>query len=297
MARFCALSHLNFNAIELRLQELDSEKSPHLWMMTHDRCPRDVQKKLVAYVENGGTLILMGHIPVKDENDEPCMILKEALSIISLHQPSEDKMDAFGYTDIPVGLIQSVKGDFDEVFASTKSKEIIGFRKRVLKGSVLFMGAALSTNCLDDLDVYQKISDLAGLKPSLESFDWIDMRVLKGPLGSFFCLNNYSDDPWLDRVSYKGKTLMGGRPLELPARSGLICPLDFHLNKDLIIRYATSELCGIEEDENQIVLQFSKDGYVKIESNVYQVDENDVVELNQKDLHLKGTTLHLIRKG
>jgi hypothetical protein len=123
------------------------------------------------------------------------------------------------------------------------------------------------------------------------------MRVLKGPLGSFVCLNNYSDDPWLDRVSYKGKTLMGGRPLELPARSGLICPLDFHLNKDLIIRYATCELCGMEEDKNQIVLQFSKDGYVKIESNVYQVDENDVVELNQKDLHLKGTTLHLIRKG
>jgi len=297
IARFLALSHLNFNAIELKLDELDPKKTAHLWMMIHDRCPRKVQEKLIDYAKNGGRLILIGHIPVKDENDEPCVILKEDLSISSIDKPSEDKMDAFGYTDIPVGLIQSVKGTFDEVFAWTKSKQVVGFKKNLEKGSVTFMGAALSTNCLDDLDVYQKISDLVGMKSSFESFEWIDMRILKGPQGSFICLNNYSDDPWNDTLSYKGKTLMGERPFELPARSGLICPFDLKLNKDLIIGYATVELCGFEEDKNRIVLQFSKDGYVKIESNVYQVDEKDLVELNQKDLHLKGTTLHLIRKG
>lgn len=297
MARFLSIAHLNFNAIEVRLQELDPKKMPHLWMMIHDRCPKKVQEKLVYYVENGGSLILMGHIPIKDENDEPCSILKEVFSITSMEKPKEDKMDAFGYTDIPVSLIQSVNGNFDDVFAWTKSKQIIGFKKNIQKGSVTFMGAALSTNCLDDLDVYQKISDLGGIKSPIDSFDWIDMRVLKGPLGSFIFLNNYSDDPWSDTLNYKGKSLMGGRPFELTARSGLICPLDLKLDKDLIINYATVELIEFKRDKNRILLQFSKDGYVKIESNVYQVDENDLVETNRKDLHLKGTTLHLIRKG
>jgi len=266
-------------------------------MMIHDRCQKEVQTKLMDYCKNGGILILMGHIPVKDENNEPCTILKEALMITSIDRPNTDKIDAFGYTDIPVALIQSVQGNFDEVFAKTTSNQIIGFKKTLEKGTVYFMGAAVPTNCLDDLDVYRKISEMAGLKPSFESFDWIDMRVLKGPLASFICLNNYSDDPWMDTLCVKGKTLMGGRPFELAARSGLICPVDLKLKKDLILNYATVELCGIEEDENRIVLQFSKEGYVKIESNVYQVDENDVVEINQKDLHLKGTMLHLIRKG
>jgi beta-galactosidase len=297
IARFLSIAHLNFNAIEVRLQELDPKKIPHLWMMIHDRCPKKVQEKLVEYVKKGGILILMGHIPVKDENDEPCMILKDALSIHSIEKPKEDKLDAFGYTDVPVGLIQSIKGDFDEVFAFSKSKEVIGFKKIIQKGFVLFMGAAVSTNCLDDLDIYQKVSELADLKSSFESFEWIDVRLLKGPLGSLLCLNNYSDDPWMDSLNNKGKTLMGGRPFELPARSGLICPIDLKLNKDLLIKYATVELTQVDEDENRIVLQFSKEGYVKIESNVYQVDENDLVELNQKDLHLKGTMLHLIKKG
>ena len=49
-----------------------------------------------------------------------------------------------------------------------------------------------------------------------------------------------------------------------------------------------SDLLVINEDENRIVLQFSEDGYVRIDSNVYQVDENNRVEVNLKVLYLKA---------
>jgi len=123
------------------------------------------------------------------------------------------------------------------------------------------------------------------------------MRLMKGPLGKFLCLNNYQDDPWADTVSHHGKSLFNSRPIELPARSGLILPMNLKLKEDLRITYSTAELRKIETFKNQIVLHFSSGGYVKIESNIYQVDETPEVEINQKDIFLKGNTLNLIRKG
>lgn len=297
IGRFLALEHLNFKAIEIESEILDVKITPTLWMMLHDECPVSVQKKLVGYVEAGGRLIIMGHIPVHDDTLSQCTILKEALGITQIIDPQTDKIDAFGYTDIPVGLLQCVEGEFDTVFALSKGSLSAGFTKTIKNGKVCFLGAALSTNTLDDLDVYRKISDLMGLKSSLDTFDWIDGRVLKGPLGNFLCLANYQDDPWADTVSLKGKTLFGGRPIELAARSGLILPLNLLLLEGLNIIYSTVELRQTELTKNRIVLHFSGNGYVKIESNIYQVEESDEVEVNLKDLSMKGTTLNLIRKG
>ncbi|MGL1904039.1 MAG: beta-galactosidase [Fibrobacterales bacterium] len=42
---------------------------------------RDYQAKLVSFVENGGRLCLMGHVPTLDENLEGCTLLMDALDI------------------------------------------------------------------------------------------------------------------------------------------------------------------------------------------------------------------------
>ena len=181
-----------------------------------------------------------------DENYEPCMILKDALSVSKIEEPKTDKIDAFEYTDIPVNLIQSVQGDFDHVFAQTKNNEVIGFVKNLHRGKVVFLGAAVPTSTIDDLDVYRQISKLVQLKPSLDSFDWIDMREMSGPLGRFLCLNNYSDDPWMDLITKKGKALFNHRPIDIPARSGLILPIDLLIYPDLKLVYSTVELRKIE---------------------------------------------------
>jgi beta-galactosidase len=276
---------------------LDAKETPSLWMMIHDECPEMVQKKLSEYVLMGGKLILMGHVPMWDESHRACTILKETLGLTRLTQAHSDTMDAFETRDIPVGFLQCVEGEVGTVFATTTDHRSVGFTKTIGEGKVCFLGAALSTNCLDDLGIYKRISELMGFQPSLDSFDWIDMRLMKGPLGSFLCLNNYQDDPWADTVSHHGKSLFNTRPIELPARSGLILPMNLKLKEDLRITYSTAELRKIETFKNQIVLHFSSVGYVKIESNIYQVDETPEVEINQKDIFLKGNTLNLIRKG
>jgi beta-galactosidase len=297
MARFCAIEHLNFDAIEVQSGTLDPKDIPSLWMMIHDSCPRDVQQKLVQYVHQGGKLILIGHIPIMDENLDPCMILKDALTVRHIDQPKTDMIDAFEFTDIPVSLIQCVQGDFDHVFAQTKDREIVGFVKHFGQGSVVFLGAAVPTNTLDDLAVYRQICRLVHLKPALESFDWIDVREMTGPLGKFICLNNYSDDPWMDLITRKGKDLFNHHPIVIPARSGLVLPLDVMILPDLKLTYSTVELREIESHKKHIILHFSSEGYVKIESNTYLVDGLDVVDTDNHDLHLRGTTLTLIKKG
>jgi len=297
IARFLSIRHLNFNAIELSLDTLEVKKTPTLWMMIHDACPAKVQQKLVDYVKAGGKLVLMGHIPVTDEQRQPCTILKDALGILKISKSISDKIDAFGYTEIPVGLLQSVEGRFDAVFAQTSDKKAVGFTKTLGQGTLVFLGAALSTNCLDDLDVYVKISELIGLKPSLDSFDWIDVRQMKGPLGRFLMLNNYSDDPFSDQIIRKGKALFNGRAVELPARSGLILPIETMILPELKLTYSTVELRQIETHKNHIILHFSSKGYVRIESSIYQVDGDSEADTASFETRLKGTTLTLIKKG
>lgn len=297
IARALSLLHLNFNALELAQDALDPKKTPSLWIMSHDVCPQAIQTKLAAYVRNGGTLILMGHLPQIDETSKPCTILKDALGVTAITKPNTDKIEAFGYTDIPVGLLQGYEGSFESVFAKSADHQACGFIQAVGKGKAVVFGCALSTNCLDDLDVYRQITALIDLKPALDSFDWIDMRLMKGPLGNFLVLNNYQDDPWLDMISRKGKALFEGRPIELAARSGLVLPMDLMIDKDLKLVYSTVELRHIEWFKNKIVLHFNGEGYVKIESSVYQVDGLNEADTSRNDIHLKGDLLTLIKKG
>lgn len=57
------------------------------------------------------------------------------------------------------------------------------------------------------------------------------------------------------------------------------------------------ELRQIETHKNQIILHFSSEGYVRIESSIYQVDGPSEADNASFDLRLKGTTLTLIKKG
>jgi hypothetical protein len=149
-------------------------------------------------------------------------------------------------------------------------------------------------------DFRQQISEVDlndFLSANIRVIDDLEERVLKRSLGSFLCLSNYQEDPWIDTFSLKGKILFGGRSIELPARSSLILPLDVQLDDDLKLSYSTTELKKIQTGKNQIVLHFSSGRYVKIESNIYQVDETPEVVINPKDVFLNGNTLNLIRKG
>lgn len=265
IARGLALSHRPFRALELARAELDVAETPTLWVMMDKECPAALQEKLVAYASRGGRLILAGRICVQDPAGRSCTILKDALGIkdVQSDPPRAGRtISAFNDPCVPVTFLESYTGQFGDVFARRPTGEVVGFTQRLGEGRVMLFGAALPADTLQDLDVLNQMA-LQMDCPSLFTLsDWADVRLSRGDRGAFLFVNNYQDDPVATTIEMAGERLFGGRPIVLPARRGLILPLEWQLDDGVLVHYATGEVSAVEREEPGLILQIEPREFV-----------------------------------
>lgn len=258
LARGLALTHRPFDALELSRVALDPARTPTLWIMMERQCDADVQQKLVDYARAGGRLILAGRMCLEDFQHQPCTRLKDALGItgISGGEPFKSELiRAFDYQDVPASFVERYEGQFDEVFAYAQDGGVTGFVKTLGKGLVMVFGAALAANTLDDLDILHRMANRMNIPPLFETSDWVDVRLSEGENGSFLFVNNYQDDPVETTLAAAGEKLFGGTPLQVPARRGLILPLEWKVKPGIVIHHLTAEVVGIREQGGQVILK------------------------------------------
>jgi beta-galactosidase len=257
IGRGLALTHRPFNAIELSRSELDPIATPVVWVMMDKRCDVSTQQKLVHYVRQGGRLILIGRLCDQDSMRQPCTILQEALGIQKVwNNPpfTEGMIQAFGHADIPVSFMETYTGNFGEVIATSQKGAICGFIQPVGEGKVLVFGATIPANTLQDLDLIHQMGMKMNCEPVFTLSDWADVRLSRGEKGSFLFVNNYQDDPVETRVEYQAKMLFDGHALQIPARRGLILPLDWQIRPGVTLIYCTAEVISKVEDSASLTL-------------------------------------------
>ena len=284
IARGLTLTHRPFDAVEISRDKLDPARTPVCWVMIDRRCNPAVQQKLVEYARQGGRLILVGRMCSDDFNHQPCTILKNALGIQGIESDTpftRNLVNAFGYTDIPVSFMETYTGDFEEVFARHLDGRIVGFTRRIGLGEVMMFGAALPADTLDDLDLVHQMGLRMGCQPLFHADPWVDVRISRGENGSFLFISNYQDDPVQSRLGYDQIQLFSGNPVQIPARRGVVLPLDWWINQDVLIHYITSEIIEINTDDEIIEIKtalneftaeltligFSCDGSVQVEES------------------------------
>lgn len=258
IARGLSLTHRSFDAVELSAGRLDAAEIPLLWVMMEQQCPAEVQHKLVDYVRQGGKLILAGRMCSADFEGKPCTTLKDAAGIGEIRSDPpfvESFINAFGYRDVPVSFLESYTGEFDEVFARRLDGGTVGFIQGIGNGQLMMLGAGFPANTLEDLDIVHQMGLKMGCPSLFTLSDWVDIRLSRGEKGSFLFINNYQDDPVETTIAYRGETMLGGNAVQLPARSGLILPINWQLNQDILVRYVTTEITDIVEDGARIVLK------------------------------------------
>jgi beta-galactosidase len=264
IARGLALTHRPFDALELSRGSLNVAQTPLLWAMMERQCDAATQQKLVDYVREGGKLVLVGRVCLEEFNHKPCTILKDALGITEAYGAapfSEASIRAFEHRDVPATFVETYRGDFDEVFATSKSGETVGFVKTIGAGQVLMFGAAVPTDTLDDLDIVEEIATKMGCQPLFRLSDWADIRLSRSDKAAFVFINNYQDDPVKTTVECAGRPLFGGNPVSLPARSGLILPLDWQPAPGVLVHYATSEITGVEANRQSLTLSTAQPAF------------------------------------
>ncbi|WP_457753154.1 hypothetical protein [Thermococcus sp.] len=76
------MSNAPFDVIDLELSSINElSHYEQLWVYSPDFMSREVQEKLVRYIENGGNLVILPMLPYLDENLEECRVLEEYLGV------------------------------------------------------------------------------------------------------------------------------------------------------------------------------------------------------------------------
>jgi beta-galactosidase len=282
IARGLALTHRPFNAVEITRSDLNVAEVPICWVMIEKQCPATVQQKLVDYVKQGGRLLLIGRLCEEDFEHTPCTILQDALNIqhVTTDMPFRPTtISAFHHQAIPVSFVESYSGEFDEVFATRASGEVVGFLKTMGRGKVVHFGAAMAADTLDDLDVLHQLALKMACPPLFKLSDWADVRLSRGDKGSFLFINNYQDDPVQTTIEYENRLLFDGQAVTVPARQGLILPLEWQFRPDILIHYATSEIVGIADDGLTLTLKMAHDQFAaELTLSHYSCDDATTIE-------------------
>ena len=282
IARGLALTHRPFDAVELTRSPLDAAEMPVCWVMMEKQCPPEMQQALVDYANEGGRLILIGRMCIEDFDHAPCTILKDALGIGEINSDLpfvNNEITVFHYRDVPASFVESYNGRFDEVFATRAEGEAVGFVKAMGKGKVLMFGAAVPAYNFEDLDIVHQMALMMDCQPLFKLSEWADVRLSRGEKGSFLFINNYLDDPIETTIEYENEPLFGGNLVRLPARRGYILPVDWQLNEDVMVHYATAEITEVSENASTLVLK-TEPGEFTAELTVsgYRCDEATVIE-------------------
>jgi len=305
IARGLALTHRPFAALELGRASLDVSQTPLCWVMMEKQCPADVQQKLVDYVNRGGNLILAGRMCVEDFDHTACTILKDAIGIQQINSDSpfvSSSINAFQYQDVPASFVESYTGQFDELFVTRTNGEVVGFIQALGKGKVLVFGAAMTADTLEDLDIVHQMALKMDCQPLFELSHWVDARISEGENGRFLFLNNYLDDPIETTIQYKNDPLFSGQTIHIPARQGLILPLEWQLNQDVLIHSITSEIVEITDDGATIVLKTSRPEFTaELTLSNYScdhstTDQQPAAHPHHVTIHSKGTNVIVLRK-
>ena len=303
IARGLTLTQRPFDAVELGQCVLDVLQTPNCWVMMEKQCNADIQLKLVEYINQGGNLILAGRMCVEDFNHEACTILKDAIGIQQINSALpfvSNSISAFQYQDVPVSFLETYAGEFDEVFARRENGDAAGFIKQVGKGKLMMLGAAFAADTLDDLDIVHQMALKMDCPPLFTLTDWADVRLSRSENGGFLFINNYQDDPVETRIECEKEILLGGNPVKIPARRGLILPIDWKLRNDVTIHYVTSEITEISENGSGITLKTAQDEFfAELTLLGYRCDPSKMIkksgERRRISLHGKEGVIALTR--
>lgn len=266
IARGLALTHRPFDALEISRSPLDATQTPLLWVMMDKQCDASTQQKLVEYVQQGGNLVLIGRLCDETFAHEPCRILQDALNVQSSSAAAFESthIQAFKHRDVPVAFLETYHGDFEAVFATSEAGEAVGFTQLLGAGRVMVLGAALSANILEDIDILHQMAMHMGCTPLFTMSDWLDVRLSQGERGSFLFVNNYQDDPIESTITLEGVPLFDGHPVNIAARSGAILPLNWQVTPDVMVHSLTAEVIAVSESAGHVTLKTAAHGHAAV---------------------------------
>jgi beta-galactosidase len=291
LARALVLGGLSFTSVDLANAGLDP-RGPAVALASPPVLGRAVQERLAAFVSAGGRLLLHGVLPAIDDDGSPCSVLADALGLTAGRRV-EGGPHHYPSARIP-GRPEVRTGLFLEHLKPTGSSEVRPVATDVMDGSTVVAdvavpggGRALVVSCdyPCHLDVWRDFLARLGVEarvvtpgssPGLVAGTTVDSRGQR-----LVHLLNVAPTGQEFRVEIDGAAFAGGETVHLPARAGLMLPLDVQLEGG-VLRWATTELDGAGDGSTLLLRRLDRSGSALVETD-REVEADEDVTVTRTD--------------
>lgn len=173
---------------KLSLNEL--KKNPCLWIVSDEEMESEVQKKLLAYVQYGGKLVIGGRIPYKDKAGKECRLLEEALGVhvSACVQKTEDQQKVIWDEEYDLGhSVQPLMVKAQYVIARERKGAPCIAKIPYGKGQVMLLPFMQQTRFRSSARMVQKILECMEIFPEIKGAK--EIRIMPKKDGVSVALN------------------------------------------------------------------------------------------------------------
>ncbi len=294
LARALLLGGHSFGSVDLsgaatsHAADLDPA-GPALALASPPVLGRATQERIAAFVEAGGRLLLHGVLPVLDDDGTDCTVLADALGLAAgtrvegtpHHFPSVHTTEWAGdQPEVRVGVLQRL--------AATGSTQVEALAVDVADGSTVIAdvhtaggGRAVVVACdyPCHLDLWRALLARVGVRRRVETDGATPGLVTTTTADDsgqrLLHLVNVAPVAQRFRVRLGGDPVFDGHELELPARNGLMLPLDVRLDGG-VLRWSTAELDGAGDGSTVLLRRAAGAGRALLETDREVVVTGDV---------------------
>jgi beta-galactosidase len=257
MARALMQLTFRYTALDTQHRALDPTTTPVLAFSSARYMAPDIQQKVIAYLQDGGKLLVHGEVPTFDMTGGPCTVLAAALGL----QPvGERRSDHACFLSVNADLWAAPRAEWRAGWAQTfrpipgatllhvyGENEAVGFDIALGKGRAIVITADIPL----DLPFFREALRQLGAEPGLrhtsrEHNIFLSSTVTEAGERFIHALNLDGFDKTVQIVS-NGEPLFDGRAITLRRRDGVMLPVSVDLG-EVRVDWSTAEIARRKGD-------------------------------------------------
>ncbi len=305
--------NIDYDMADLTKATADSLSTyKQVWAFSTDEMNASDQQTIVDYTKAGGNIVLFPYLPDREMSQQPCTIIRDALSIEPSGREIIDSplIDIFDMKDIKCANPQIIYAEESlagaEVIARTIKGTACGFSKALGNGTLIHLGTWIGFDTEGHKPVYEALLKRSGAKLREASSDNENITVRErftSNGSAILFVANYYNEEHSGKVTYthpeNGEAITipySKEEILWPALYGVLTPVCMDVSDGLIILHSTSDILGVTEINGQLEITFYGDrdlaGEMVFEgANIHKIDsavlDGNSIGLKRKDQRIE----------
>ncbi|NLP49599.1 beta-galactosidase [Bacillus sp. RO1] len=270
VARAMLLANYRFSSVDVQNKELDPQATKALVLPSARYMDKEVQLKLVEYLQRGGGILLYGEVPTFDMEGKPLTALADALGVKPLGVAFNEhgrfmSLTADGWAaerpEIRTYFNQTFElgSNAEAIMRVTESDDVCGFDAKVGEGRAIVLATAY--RC--DIDLFktalEQLGAVAGLTHDCEYHGIFSTSVSNGNERFVHILNLDGFDKEI-QLNLDNENIFEGRKFTLQSKDGVMLPLNVTLDHPgVTVVYSTAEIFNVSDNSIEFRLTQKSD--------------------------------------